>query len=48
MTLRILKVEEKKNCVEFSKAGIADSLLFYHQYNQIKEYMEDFANAAAA
>lgn len=44
--MRILKVDDKRNCVEFSKSGAGDSLLFFHQYNRIKEFMGDFANAA--
>ena len=46
VTFRVLKVDEAKVCVEFSKNGTADSMLFYHQFKQIKDYMGDFANAA--
>ena len=44
--MRILKVDETRNCVEFCKSGAGDSLLFFHQFNRIKEFMDDFANAS--
>jgi len=46
LTIRILKVDQEKVCMEFNKSGTADSMLFYHQFKQVKEYMADYANAA--
>jgi len=42
---RILKVDDEKVCMEFSKTGCCDSLLFFDQFNKIKEYMGDYINA---
>ncbi|MFS8160643.1 MAG: hypothetical protein ACMG6E_10670 [Candidatus Roizmanbacteria bacterium] len=41
----MLKVDDKKVCVEFSKTGNYDSLKFFEEFNKIKEYMDDYNNA---
>jgi hypothetical protein len=41
----ILKVDDNKVCVEFSKAGNYDSLLFFKEFNNIREYLDDYNNA---
>ncbi len=41
----IMKVDENKVCVEFSKGGDYDSMKFYEEYAKIKEYMDDYNNA---
>jgi ATP-dependent protease HslVU (ClpYQ) peptidase subunit len=44
ITAKILKVSDEKVCVEFNKSS-GDSLSFFDQFNKIKEYFGDQANA---
>ncbi len=45
MKVRILKVKEGLNCLEFSRVS-GDQLEFFTQYNQIKDFYGEFNNAA--
>jgi len=46
MTARVLKVNDEKMCVEFSKGGQSDAMLFYQEFSKIKELMDEYANTA--
>ena len=45
MNAKILKVDDSKVCVEFSKVSGTDSIKFYEKFNNIKEYLGEFINA---
>ncbi len=43
--VRVLKVAEDKNCVEFSRTG-GDQLEFFETFNTIREFFGGINNAA--
>jgi hypothetical protein len=44
MTIEILKVDDKKVCIDFTKAD-GDSLVFYKEFGNIKDYVGEIADA---
>ena len=43
---QILQVDDKKFCFEFSKKSGGNSFGFFDQFNKIKEFFGEFANAS--
>lgn len=41
MTIKILKVEEGKVCIDFRRTN-GDQIKFFEQFNDIKDYLDDF------
>jgi hypothetical protein len=44
MTIEILKVDDKKVCVDFTKTD-GDALVFYKEFGNLKDYLGDIADA---
>jgi len=44
MTVKVLKVDHEKVCLEFSRTG-GDQLIFFSEFSKIKEYYGDLINA---
>jgi len=44
MTVRILKVDETKRCIEFSRTS-GSQMEFFNTFKAIKDYFDQMANA---
>jgi hypothetical protein len=44
MAVNILRVDEKKNCVEFNRKG-GDSLDYFSCFREINDYISEYINA---